>query len=69
MNRRNFVGWLAAGALGRLQGATVPRIEASTIKDVPMNGIFARHIRNGRAAKLIPFETSTLGSGWDLRRF
>jgi N-carbamoyl-L-amino-acid hydrolase len=32
MNRRNFVGCLAAGALGRLPGATVPRIEASTIQ-------------------------------------
>src|SRR5437016_5547959 len=33
MNRRNFVGWLAAGALGRLRGATLPRIEASTIRN------------------------------------
>jgi N-carbamoyl-L-amino-acid hydrolase len=32
MNRRNFVGYLAAGALGRVQGANLPRIEASTIK-------------------------------------
>ena len=32
MNRRNFVGWLAAGALGRLQGTALPRIEASTIR-------------------------------------
>lgn len=32
MNRRNFVGCLAASALGRLQGAATPRIEASTIK-------------------------------------
>ena len=32
MNRRNFVGWLAAGALGKLLGATLPRIEASTIR-------------------------------------
>jgi len=32
MNRRNLIGCLAAGALGRLQGATLPRIEASTIR-------------------------------------
>jgi beta-ureidopropionase / N-carbamoyl-L-amino-acid hydrolase len=32
MNRRNFVGYLAAGALGRLAGATLPRIESSTIQ-------------------------------------
>jgi N-carbamoyl-L-amino-acid hydrolase len=32
MNRRNFVGWLAAGALSRMHGAALPRIEASTIK-------------------------------------
>src|SRR5579862_533853 len=32
MNRRNFVGYLAAGALGGLRGATLPRIEASAIR-------------------------------------
>jgi N-carbamoyl-L-amino-acid hydrolase len=32
MNRRNFVGYLAAGAFGGLQGATSPRIESSTIR-------------------------------------
>jgi beta-ureidopropionase / N-carbamoyl-L-amino-acid hydrolase len=32
MNRRNFVGCLAAGALGSLQGAALPRIEMSTVK-------------------------------------
>jgi len=33
MNRRDFVGYLAAGALGSLRGASLPRIDASTIKD------------------------------------
>ena len=32
MNRRNFVGCLAAGAVSKLRGTTLPRIEASTIK-------------------------------------
>ena len=32
MNRRTFVGWLAAGALGRLPGAALPRIDGSTIQ-------------------------------------
>jgi beta-ureidopropionase / N-carbamoyl-L-amino-acid hydrolase len=32
MKRRDFVGYLAAGALGRLPGATLPRMESSTIR-------------------------------------
>lgn len=32
MNRRNFVGYLAAGALSRLRAAAQPGIDASTIK-------------------------------------
>lgn len=32
MNRRNFLGWLGAGALSRLPAATSPRIEAATIR-------------------------------------
>ena len=33
MNRRNFVGYLAAGVLVRLPGTALPRVEAATIKD------------------------------------
>ena len=33
MNRRNFVGCIAATALGKLPGTTLPQIEATTIKN------------------------------------
>lgn len=32
MNRRNFVSCVAAGALGKLRGTTLPQIEAATVK-------------------------------------